>query len=82
MRLRGGQRVEVAGKLAEIPPAPRPIDARVAAGDLLRATDHVEFRAWTPERTPSPAWLAWREALREVLRGNSTTIPDEPERYG
>lgn len=48
----------------------------------LRETDYVEFRVWTPARTPSPAWLAWREALREVARGNATVIPDEPPRYG
>lgn len=82
MRLRGGQRVTVADRVVEIPPAPRPIDPRVAAADLLRATDHVEFRAWTPDRTPSVAWLAWREALRAVVRGDATDIPDEPERYG
>lgn len=60
-------------------PAP---DPRRLAAVRLRETDYVEFRVWTPARTPSPAWLAWREALREVARGNATVIPDEPPRYG
>lgn len=51
------------------------------AHDLLTATDHVEYRIATPERTPSPAWLAWREQLREVVRGNLDAIPTEPARY-
>ena len=51
------------------------------AQELLKKTDHVEYRMATPERTPSPAWLAWREQLREVVRGNATEIPPEPERY-
>lgn len=37
-------------------------------------TDSLEFS--------DDLWLAWREALREVVRGNATAIPDEPERYG
>lgn len=48
---------------------------------LLVETDHIEFRTPTPQRTPSIAWLAWREQLREVGRGNATEIPPEPERY-
>lgn len=51
------------------------------AMSLLRSTDHIEFRTPTPTRTPSVAWLAWREQLREVVRGNATEIPPEPERY-
>jgi hypothetical protein len=51
------------------------------ANALLNASDHIEFRTPTPARTPSPAWLAWREQLREVVRGNATEIPPEPERY-
>jgi hypothetical protein len=48
---------------------------------LLDATDYVEFRHWTQAKTPTFAWLAWRETLREVVRGNVTDIPPEPERY-
>jgi len=48
---------------------------------LLDATDYVEFRHWTQAKTPTFAWLAWRETLREVVRGNATDIPPEPERY-
>lgn len=51
------------------------------AKKILADTDYIEFRPATPERTPSPAWLAWREQLREVVRGNTTEIPLEPERY-
>lgn len=51
------------------------------ANALLRKTDYIEFRTPTPERTPSVAWLAWREQLREVVRGNATEISPEPERY-
>ena len=51
------------------------------AQQMLRATDYVEYRTPTPTRTPSVAWLAWREQLREVVRGNATEIPPEPERY-
>jgi hypothetical protein len=47
----------------------------------LSNTDHVEYRVATPERTPSPAWLAWREQLREVVRGVRMEIPEEPQRY-
>lgn len=82
MRLRGGQRVTVADRVVEVAPAPRPVDPRVAAADLLRATDRIEYRYWTPERTPTPAWLAWRDVLRAVVRGEVTEIPAEPERYG
>ena len=82
MRLRGGQHVKAVEKLAEIPPAPRAPDPRVTAADLLRATDHVEFRNWTPERTPTPEWLSWRETLRDVMRGVVSNVPDEPARYG
>ena len=48
---------------------------------LLEQTDYVEFRPHTPERTPTPEWIAWRETLREVARGNLDVIPPEPERY-
>lgn len=59
-----------------------PVAARkLMARDALAMTDHIEFRTPTPERTPSSAWLAWREQLREVVRGNATEIPPEPERY-
>lgn len=51
------------------------------ANALLNATDHVEYRTPTAARTPSPAWLAWREQLREVVRGNVDAIPSEPARY-
>jgi len=60
---------------------PQP-DIRAIAGGRLRETDHVEYRVWTPERTPSREWLAWREAVREVVRGNASAIPNEPTRYG
>lgn len=65
---------------------PLPADVEIAARrfeaqQLLNNTDHVEFRTPTSARTPSVAWLAWREQLREVVRGNATEIPPEPERY-
>lgn len=62
---------------AEIAAAARSADAQ----RLLESTDHVEYRIATPERTPSPAWLAWREQLREVVRGVRMEIPEEPQRY-
>jgi hypothetical protein len=51
------------------------------AQELLKKTDHVEYRIATPERTPSFAWLAWREQLREVVRGVRMEIQEEPQRY-
>jgi|LakMenEpi07Sep12_1017427.scaffolds.fasta_scaffold01191_1 hypothetical protein len=48
---------------------------------LLAETDYVEFRHWTQAKTPTFEWLEWRESLREVVRGNATDIPPEPERY-
>ena len=51
------------------------------ANKLLNTTDHIEYRTPTPERTPSPNWLVWREQLREVVRGVRSEIPDEPSRY-
>lgn len=59
-----------------------PPDMRAVASGVLRSTDYVEYRVWTPERTPSPEWLAWREAVREVVRGVANVIPVEPARYG
>jgi hypothetical protein len=52
-----------------------------AAREMLAATDYIEFRTPTQGRTPSLVWLAWREQLREVMRGNLGAIPDEPARY-
>ena len=51
------------------------------AAALLAETDHIEYRAPTPARTPSEEWLLWREQLREVVRGNLSDIPSEPTRY-
>lgn len=54
----------------------------VKAQKLLEATDFVPGKALERSLTLNPAWSAWREQLREVVRGNSREIPDEPERYG
>jgi len=51
------------------------------ARQKLVATDYVEFRRDTAERVLSANWLAWREQLREVVRGNRADIPDEPAKY-
>lgn len=47
----------------------------------LRRTDYIVIRAQEKNDTLSSEWLAWREQLREVVRGNATEIPPEPERY-
>lgn len=52
------------------------------ARGLLNDTDYVPGKALERGLTLRPDWLAWREQLREVVRGNSQEIPEEPERYG
>jgi hypothetical protein len=66
-----------------IPPQP-PIDAQERAKLLARAelqrTDYVVIKAQEGQGQPSSEWLAWREQLREIVRGNRVDIPEEPER--
>lgn len=67
-----------------IPPQP-PIDsqehAKLLARVELQRTDYVTIKAQEGHGQLSVGWLAWREQLREVVRGNATEIPPEPERY-
>lgn len=51
------------------------------ARGALQRTDYVVIRAQEKNDTLSAEWLTWREQLREVVRGNATEIPPEPERY-
>jgi hypothetical protein len=48
---------------------------------MLLARDYVVIRSTETNAMLSPAWLAWREQLREVVRGNLDVIPSEPARY-
>jgi len=54
---------------------------KILALELLSATDYLEFRRDTPTRVLSPAWLAWRDQIRAVIRGDRMDIPPEPPRY-
>ena len=47
----------------------------------LHATDYVVIKAQERSQILAPAWLAWREQLREVVRGVRMEIPEEPQRY-
>jgi hypothetical protein len=47
----------------------------------LQATDYVVISSLERQTPLSNEWLAWREQLREVARGNHADIPDEPARY-
>ena len=66
-------------------PLQPPIDPKEHAKLLARAelqrTDYVVIKAQEGQGQPSSEWLAWREQLREVTRGNRADIPDEPVRY-
>jgi hypothetical protein len=55
--------------------------ATEAARRQLQRTDYVVIKAAEQHVTLSPAWIAWREQLRDVARGNGTQIPPEPSRY-
>jgi hypothetical protein len=66
-------------------PAQPPIDpqerAKLLARSELQRTDYVVIKAQEGQGQPSSEWLAWRQQLREVVRGNLLNIPDEPARY-
>jgi hypothetical protein len=65
-------------------PLQPPIDpqehAKLLARAELQRTDYVVIKAQEGQGQPSSEWLAWREQLREVTRGNRADIPDEPKR--
>lgn len=69
----------------EPPPVVHDPDPRAAligqALEALRDTDYVTIKAVERGLTISPEWRAWREALREVVRGDRAAIPAEPARY-
>lgn len=52
-----------------------------AARDALYATDFVTLKATEKGLVLSSSWLAWREDLRRVLRGELNSIGAEPARY-
>ena len=54
---------------------------KAAASVKLHSTDYVVIKAQERSQMLAPAWLAWREQLREVVRGVRTEIPEEPPRY-
>lgn len=72
-------------------PAPQPApqlgpdeaqaNAAREARDLLSATDFVVIKAAEGVAALTPEWLAWREDLRRVVRGELNDIPGEPARY-
>lgn len=45
---------------------------------LLDANDKTALRLWKSGGSWPPAWQAYDEALREVVRGNATVLPAEP----
>lgn len=51
------------------------------ARGALQRTDYVVMKSLEKNKPLSLTWIAWREQLREVVRGNATEIPPEPERY-
>lgn len=55
----------------------------LTAERLLSETDFVVFKAMEAGETLSSGWKAWRESLRQVVRGMLDAIPDpvEPARY-
>lgn len=56
--------------------------ARVSeARGALQRTDYVVIKSLEQNKPVSPTWLAWRDQLREVVRGNLSEIAPEPERY-
>lgn len=57
------------------------MNVKAAASVKLHSTDYVVIKAQERSQILAPAWLAWREQLREVVRGNVDAIPSEPARY-
>lgn len=57
------------------------MNVKAAASVRLHSTDYVVIKAQERSQMLAPAWLAWREQLREVVRGVRTEIPEEPQRY-
>lgn len=69
----------------ETAPAERTLQPRAdlvaQAQALLGATDYVSIKAAEGAVTLASDWIAWRESLRDVVRGHSDVIEQEPERY-
>lgn len=55
---------------------------KAEAWRTLVAVDHVDAKAEDEGLYIRPEWRAWRSQVRAVIRGESDTIPPEPERYG
>jgi|694.fasta_scaffold117493_2 hypothetical protein len=57
------------------------VQIKILAKADLQRTDYVVFKCIEKQLVLNSSWLAWREQLREVTRGNATEIPPEPPRY-
>jgi hypothetical protein len=78
IRDRAGARLEPRVSAAERAAA----DLSNKALRLLFESDRHVIRAQeTGQRPLALEWLAWREQLREVVRGVRMEIPEEPPRY-
>ena len=63
--------------VAPIPPA-AVVDVKGQALAALQASDVTMLRCWETGQSPPAEWVAYRAALRLVVGGASTTMPDRP----